>query len=133
MQGDFLVSVGGCDVHNRVLDIKNRERIEKKEKRFFLLLIFLAANLPFQKKVLVCQDSHSGASRQPSTRPSCPKLRSSGKGQTNSTLVARESLMPENTKRKNADVKISLRVCHIRCCFDEGFKIMEMKNFRFTS
>lgn len=30
MQADFLVSVGGCDIHNRVLDIKNKERIKLK-------------------------------------------------------------------------------------------------------
>lgn len=29
MQGEFLVSIGGCDVHNHVLDIKNKERIDK--------------------------------------------------------------------------------------------------------
>lgn len=36
MQGDFLVSVGGCDVHNRVLDIKNKERIGGKKKKTLL-------------------------------------------------------------------------------------------------
>lgn len=28
MQGDFLVSIGGCDVHDQVLDIKNKAKIK---------------------------------------------------------------------------------------------------------
>lgn len=160
MQGQFLVSIGSRDIHNHILDIKNKEKNLKKHsyrhdgkyqnnnsRLAWLSLqdcclnllnssshIQLSANLPFQSRELVCPDSHTEASQQPLTRWLYPKWRCWEKEQMNSTHLAQENPIPANTKHKHINIKICLTWwCHIYWNFGAKKRMGRWRLFHVTS
>lgn len=55
-------------------------------------------NVPSQRGLLVCLDSHSGTAQKPLPRWSYPRWRCLGMEQMNSTLLALEKLIPADTE-----------------------------------